>query len=215
MEGVAGLMVRAIIFYYTLSSAKKESDMNKLLTMTTAAGLLMAIAVLAADPNEKTVFVTSASYNGNLGGLAGADAKCQAEAEGSASVVPSGTYMAWLSDGIDSPDTRFTKSSHPYILPNGKKIAEDYIDLTDGSILRSINLDPTGQPVGYQEFWTGTNPDGTADRDDDFFGCGRWAVEPVSDTWAIVGHSSKKSSVWSHGNEIPCRRTLKLACFQQ
>ncbi len=49
--------------------------MNKLLTMTTAAGLLMAIAVLAADPNEKTVFVTSASYNGNLGGLAGADAK--------------------------------------------------------------------------------------------------------------------------------------------
>ncbi len=189
--------------------------MNKLLTMTFASALLMSIAVPAADPNQRTVFITSATFNSNLGGLMGADAKCQAEAEGPASVVPSGTYMAWLSDGIDSPDTRFTRSSHPYILPNGKKIAEDYIDLTDGSILRSINLDPAGQSVGYQEFWTGTNADGTADRDDDYMGCGGWAVDPVSDTWAIVGHSGKKSSVWSHGNEMPCRRTLKLACFQQ
>jgi len=88
--------------------------MNKQLTMTFVATLLMSIAVQAADPNEKTVFVTSASFKGkNLGGLAGADSKCQAEADDPASIVPSGTYMAWLSDGTDSRNTRFTKSSHP------------------------------------------------------------------------------------------------------
>ncbi len=121
--------------------------MNKLLVMTSAAALLTAIAGTAyADQHEKTVFVTSAQFNGNLGGLEGADAKCQAEADGPASIVPSGTYLAWLSDGTDSPDTRFTKSAHPYILLDGTKIAENYTDLTDGSILNAINIDPTGKP---------------------------------------------------------------------
>ncbi len=126
--------------------------MNKLLTMISAAALLTAIAVPAADHNGKTIFVTSATFDSNLGGLTGADDKCQAEANGPASIVPSGTYLAWLSDGTDSPDTRFTKSSHPYMLPDGTKIAEDFTDLTDGSILHTINIDPTGQPLGWQYF---------------------------------------------------------------
>ena len=122
--------------------------MNKLLAMTSAAALLTAIAGPAyPDQHEKSVFVTNAKFNGNLGGLAGADAKCQAEADGPASIVPSGTYLAWLSDGFDSPDIRFTKSSHPYILPDGTKIAEDFTDLMDGSILHPINIDPTGKLV--------------------------------------------------------------------
>jgi len=189
--------------------------MNKPLTMIFAATLLISVAVPAADPNQRAVFVTSSTFNSNLGGLKGADAKCQMEADGPASIVPSGTYMAWLSDGTDSPDTRFTKSSHPYVLPNGKKIAENYTDLTDGSILQAINIDPTGQSVGYQLFWTGTNPDGTTMRDDDYLGCGAWARDPIADTWAHVGHTGKKSSVWSRGEYVPCRRTNKLACFQQ
>ena len=96
------------------------AHMNKQLTMTFVATLLMSIAVPAVDHNGKTVFVTNESFKGkNLGGLTGADGKCQAEADDPASIVPSGTYLAWLSDGTDSPDTRFTKSSHPYILPDG------------------------------------------------------------------------------------------------
>ncbi|MDH3631547.1 MAG: DUF1554 domain-containing protein [Gammaproteobacteria bacterium] len=135
--------------------------MNNLLIITSTVALLITITVSAADRNEKTVFVTSATFDSNLGGLTGADAKCQAEADGPTSIVPSGTYLAWLSDGTNSPNTRFTKSSHPYVLPNGKKIAEGYTDLTDGSLLIPISLGPDGKPVGYQPFWTGTNPDGT------------------------------------------------------
>lgn len=189
--------------------------MNKLLIMISVATLLTPFAVLAVDINEKTVFITSSTHDGNLGGLKGADAKCQTEADGPASIVPSGTYMAWLSDGTDSPNTRFTKSSHPYVLPNGKKIAENYTDLTDGSILHAINIDPTGQLVGYQQFWTGTNPDGTTGRYNDYWGCGAWARDPIANTWAYVGHTGKKSSVWSRVEKIPCSRSKKLACFQQ
>ncbi len=136
--------------------------MNKLLTMISAVALLTAIAGTAhADQHEKTVFITSAKFKGNLGGLAGADDKCQVEVDGPASIVPSGTYLAWLSDGTDSPDTRFTKSAHPYILLDGTKIAENYTDLTDGSILNAINIDSTGKALGLQPFWTGTKADGT------------------------------------------------------
>ena len=136
--------------------------MNKLLTMAFAAALLAACAApVSNERNEKTVFITSESFNGDLGGLKGADDKCQAEADAPASIVPSGTYMAWLSDGSNSPNTRFTKSSHPYVLPDGTKIAENYSDLTDGSIQNFINIDPAGNTVGVNRIWTGTNEDGT------------------------------------------------------
>jgi len=190
--------------------------MNKLLTIISAVMLLISSAVLAVDNNEKTVFITSKTFDSNLGGLTGADAKCQAEADSPESIVPSGTYMAWLSDGTNSPNTRFTKSSHPYLLPNEKKIAENYDDLTDGSILNTINLGPNGKPIGYQPYWTGTNPDGTTASDDDYNGiCGGWAVAPPADKYGMNGHTSKKSTLWTTDKGYPCRRTLKLACFQQ
>ncbi len=69
--------------------------MNRLLTLISAVALLTAIAGSAYA--QKTVFVTSATFNGNLGGLTGADEKCQTEADGPVSIVPSGTYLAWLS----------------------------------------------------------------------------------------------------------------------
>jgi len=48
--------------------------MNKLLTMAFAAALLTACAApVSNERNEKTVFVTSVSFSGNLGGLKGAD----------------------------------------------------------------------------------------------------------------------------------------------
>ncbi|MCA9638983.1 MAG: DUF4215 domain-containing protein, partial [Myxococcales bacterium] len=80
----------------------------------------------------RRVFVTSTLYQGNLGGLAGADAKCQARAQ--AAGLP-GTFLAWLSDNTNNPNTRFTKSMGPYVLVNGTKIANNYTDLTDGTLL--------------------------------------------------------------------------------
>ena len=191
--------------------------MNKLLTVTFAAALLAVIAGPAyADHNEKTVFVTSAKFKGNLGGLTGADDKCQAEADGPASIVPSGTYLAWLSDGFDSPDIRFTKSSHPYMLPDGTKIAEDFADLTDGSILHRINIDPTGRRLGWQIFWTGTKADGkTAGY---HLTCDGWTTD-VNDFYGMAGRSNYTSHLWSTfvGRAAwgHCGNTNRLVCFQQ
>ena len=78
-------------------------------------------------------------HNGNLGGLAGADAICQARAEAAGSLAAPGTYLAWLSDaggGVDppvSPSTRFIQASVPYRLVNGTIVAASWSDLVDGS----------------------------------------------------------------------------------
>ncbi len=189
--------------------------MNKLLTMISAAALLTAFAGPAyADQHEKSVFVTSVSFKGNLGGLTGADDKCQAEADGTASIVPSGTYLAWLSDGTHSPDTRFTKTAHPYILPGGTKIAEDFTDLTDGSILHPIDIDPTGEPVGLKEFWSGTNADGTTAA----YGqtCDGWAADHAANFRGMAGRTHQSSTLWSTNfPRLPCSRPGRLVCFQQ
>ncbi len=189
--------------------------MSKLLTMISAAALLTAIAGPAfADQHEKTVFVTSSSFNGNLGGLAGADAKCQAEADGPASIVPSGTYLAWLSDGFDSPDIRFTKSSHPYILPDGTKIAEDFTDLTDGSIQNKINIDRTGKSLPFERFWTGTNSDGTTVGYQ--LTCDGWTADPLTDFHGMASRTNLVSSLWSsRWARNGCGFGFNLVCFQQ
>jgi len=189
--------------------------MNKLLTMISAAALLTALAGPAyADDNEKTVFVTGVSFNGNLGGLTGADKICRAEADGPASIVPPGTYLAWLSDGTDSPDTRFTKTAHPYMMPDGTKIAEDFFDLTDGSILSAIDIGPTGKSLGLTYYGTGTNADGTTAQY--FQTCDGWTADPVAGFRGMAGSIRRGSSLWSSGYaSTSCSVTNKLVCFQQ
>ena len=183
---------------------------NSLLIATTAL-LTVIVDPAYSDPNEKTVFVTSTSFNGNLGGISGADEKCQAEADDPASIVPPGTYLAWLSDGTDSPNTRFTKSSHPYILPDGTKIAEDFVDLTDGTLLHPINAEPTGKTLGLQYARTGTNWDGTTVQY--FNTCNGWTA---SDNFkGSGGRTNRVDKLWSMYGRASCTRMYRLWCFQQ
>ena len=61
-----------------------------------------------------TMFITDNQFTGDLGGLDGADDKCQGEADGADDLA--GTYRAWLSDFTGSPSTRFeTQAAFPYV----------------------------------------------------------------------------------------------------
>lgn len=90
------------------------------------------------------VFVTRQEFlGGELGGLSGADGKCQAEAD--EAVVP-GTYRAWLADDTDSPLGRFTQADVPYELVDGSQVAANFDDLVDGNVAADVikRLDGTG-----------------------------------------------------------------------
>jgi cysteine-rich repeat protein len=74
----------------------------------------------------RRVFVTSAVFTGDLGGRAGADAKCQAAAE---SASAPGTFRAWLSTNNGSPADDFVKSAVPYVRLDDVQVAADWQDL--------------------------------------------------------------------------------------
>jgi hypothetical protein len=107
----------------------------------------------------KVVFVTSGRYTGNLGGVDGADAKCQAEADAAGLT---GEYKAWISDEASSPAAAFTKNGGPYVLAGtGTHVAEDWADLTDGNLAAAINIHASGNAIDRgADTWTNTTTTG-------------------------------------------------------
>ena len=66
--------------------------------------------------------------------------------------------MAWLSDSTASPSTRFTRSSVPYVLPDGTTVvANNWADLTHGTLQFPINLAECLKFLlyGFNPVWTG------------------------------------------------------------
>ncbi len=111
----------------------------------------------------KRVFLTSELVSGDLGGLDGADARCQ---EFATEAGLPGRYRAWLSDFTGSPSTRFTQSSSPYFLLDGTVIAQNWADLTDGEIASPISVFEDGTPFTpssslLDSVWSATKEDGT------------------------------------------------------
>ena len=103
----------------------------------------------------RLVFASSQSYRGNLGGLAGADAKCPARAD--AAGLP-GTYRAWLSTATESAGGRMTPSTLPYVLVNGVRVAANFADLVDGTLENPISVTEKGVSVSsFLIVWTATN----------------------------------------------------------
>ena len=111
------------------------------------------------DPTHKVVFVTSTRYGGNFGGVTGADDKCQ---ERALAVNLLGTYKAWISGNelASSPSARFTHSTVPYRLLDGSVVADDWADLTDGTLQHAINLSEIRSKISFFAL-TFTLADGT------------------------------------------------------
>jgi hypothetical protein len=111
-------------------------------------------------PNGKLVFVSSQRHAGDFGGVIGADSFCQ----NLASIAGlSGTFKAWLSEStyVSSPVGRFIQSSIPYTLVDGTTIANDWSDLTDGSIQNPINIDEYGNASIASMVYSFTQIDGS------------------------------------------------------
>jgi hypothetical protein len=156
------------------------------------------------------VFLSSVRYDGNLGGLSGADAKCQGLA--AAAGLP-GSYKAWLSDSTSAPISRFTPSSGPYRLLNGTTIAANWTELTDGTLAAPINVTETGGGVGEPaRVWTHTRITGDAGGSPDAH-CANWSTSTgVEGNWGIA---TVNLASWTDAGEASCTNPSHLYCFQQ
>ena len=150
---------------------------------------------------------------GNLGGIAGADAACQAEATGAGQ---RGTFLAWLSDSTGiSPATRFTHPDTPYVRADGVPVAPSWAYLIGGPDLEAtLAVTAAGTPFSGSSYTnTGTRPDGTADPDGRF--CGDRTTNRSSLKRLTGLTFASDSPRWTMSNDWNCVNNYALRCFQQ
>jgi hypothetical protein len=129
------------------------------------------------------VFVTQATYTGGqIGGLAGGDAKCTQEA-GAAGLT--GNFAAWLSDSTTSAASRLTHATVPYVMADGTQVADDGTDFTDGTHDAQLTKDANGVVVSPLGVWTGTTAAGEIANVDAT--CSNWTSDAASGVDGYVG----------------------------
>ncbi len=186
----------------------KKGDIRTVRSLVIALFVLALLSLPSAALGAMRVFATSVGYDGNLGGLTGADARCQLLAN--IAGLP-GTYKAWLSDSSGSPSTRFTQSSGPYVLVNGTTvIANNWADLVDGTLAAAINLNEQGSSIGSNYVWTGTLGSGTPSGNN----CSDWSSNSIT-ILGTYGNTNLASSNWTNAGLSTCTGILRLYCFQQ
>lgn len=160
----------------------------------------------------RLVFVTEGAFFANLGGVAGADARCAAEA---AAAGHSGEFLAWISDDAVSPAARFVREGGPWVLAEGTVVADGWDDLVDGVLAHAIELDATGLPIDDQlAVWTNTDWNGEALGAD----CQGWTSMAFADG-GIFGDFRNDAfgqwTAWGDPSPFPCENTFHLYCFEQ
>lgn len=155
---------------------------------------------------SRRAFLSSVSYPANLGGRAAYDARCQTLANGRSL---GGTWRAWLSDNSGSPSTLFVRGSEPYRRLDGGLIANDWADLTDGSIATPINWTEAGTTAGVSLVWTNTLGSGASSGANP---CGNFTA--TSGNLAGNGQNNQTGS-WTYGGAINCATSLPIYCFEQ
>jgi hypothetical protein len=184
-------------------------------------------AASEAGLKAHTVFVSSKLYDGNLGGLSGADSKCQALATAAGLT---GTYKAWLSDSTTSAAYRLTHASAPYVLVDGTTVvAQNWNQLTsNGNLLHAIDKTESGGPPPVGTFqcggseptvWTYTDPSGAPVGGG--LDCSDWASSAVATAFTGVA-SGTDWPFWTQfcqsgpgASASTCADSAALYCMQQ
>ena len=177
----------------------------------------------AASSNTKEsvrMFVTSTTYNGNLGGIAGADAKCQARAD-AASL--GGTWKAIISDSTTNAKNRMIKRTKPVFNLAGQLIWNPVVPLMFSSDSGSATGAP---PWGAAVFlanapeitelgtsstayaWTGTVSTGLVYT---ALHCSNWTTTSGN---AGFGAPSTAVSTWILQGSTSCAANYHLYCLE-
>jgi hypothetical protein len=186
----------------------------KFMTSTLALPFLISFGLfvpnlLASD--HVLVFVTSMRYDGNLGGIEGANKICQHHAE--AAGLP-GEYKAWISSSPEqSPVNSFNKSNQSYTLENATLIAKNWDEFVGGLHLAAIDADENGENLGYStRVWTGTTPQG---KDLGKENCNGWSSNSAEDSGWVGVIYKFWTSEWTVEITTSCDEGRNLYCVQQ
>lgn len=155
----------------------------------------------------KRIFVTAAAYSANLGGLSGADQKCNLAAQGA---NLGGTWKAWLSDGTVNAIERITDVGPWFLVGTATRAFNNKANLTTiplNAIERNEQgtLIPGGSSV---QVWTGTSNGGVRTTNT----CTSW-----TSTTAFQGDTgtAQSASAWTAGSPAYCQASCRMYCIEQ
>ncbi len=166
---------------------------------------------------EIVMFLTSVKYAGSaLGGVAGADAKCQYHA-GLAGLH--NTYKAWIADGAaTAPVSRLNRPTLPFVRVNGAIVANSWSDLLGGSLINSFSDEAGGSysevlvssvPYVSVAFWSGTSSGFATSAT-----CSGWTPQGGSGFAGRIYFGAP--AVLQDGSaQVPCGYALSLLCLEQ
>lgn len=170
------------------------------------------------------VAVSSVPFDGNLGGITGADEICQ-DLVDAAGWPGDPKVLAWLSDGTTSARDRIaaTMPSKPYALVNGRRVAGSLSSLIADGPGDGIDLDEYGMTRSSVRVWTNTAVTGEAFSLTDH--CFGW-VSASQDASARVGLNSwpklpedewttwSQSKLWTSQSSNKCNNLKHLYCIE-
>jgi hypothetical protein len=200
---------------------------KRILTLSAAAIAVLALPVFVIvaqsqndddEPPEMGFFITSVGIGdgGNLGGLTGADAHCQALAEGAG--AGHRTWRAYLStQGVGAVNARDRIGSGPWANANGLIMAAsvDNLHYDNSNFNWQYTLDENGNQFASRiqtpdftehDVLTGSQLDGTAFPPGEDQTCSNWTSN--SEGSARVGHADRYSfaipgSPWNSSHGTP------------
>ncbi|MDO8619643.1 MAG: prepilin-type N-terminal cleavage/methylation domain-containing protein [Candidatus Daviesbacteria bacterium] len=187
--------------------------------------------------NGRNISGSDGGYD--LGGLSGADNKCWQAALLAGLPSETGRWKAWLSDTTTSAASRLNKNGSPYKLVDGTIIANNWQDLTDGTLQNPINKNQTGTvytglgSTRKNAVWTNTTPQGERNSTRISDTCNDWRApydlaaaegkaekEIIAEQYSYtssIGNFTDKTSSWTvFILEADCYEDqLPLYCFEQ
>lgn len=173
--------------------------------------------------SPRLVFLTSAAYSGAMGGLAGADQRCNEFAAQQPALT--GTYRAWLMVAGQSLADRFPEFAAPvawsFTNTSAGLLAKSFAELVAEGPAEPVAFTESGEAVPQQLVWTAISKDGLAPGGD----CAQWTSELGSP--ALVGYTGYVPNVgpealqwqverlWTDwGEKEVCNKKLPIYCVQ-
>jgi len=175
----------------------------------------------ASVSGSRRVFVTSAGYSGNMGGLTGADAICQSHADGAGL---GGTWRAWLSSSVEKVADRLTHPTGGYQRVDGAVVSSSWDALLTSSPAIAPELDEFGNQIPYVGAgsatgcswasgyffhpWTASNNQGIYEGPS----CSDWNSNSGTGKVGLGGYSLTQWTNWCPG--FDCAWSQPLYCFE-
>lgn len=155
------------------------------------------------------MFLSSGSYDGILGGAAGAAATCESLAN---LAGMGGTWAAFLSDSKGDLAGGRISDVGPWYLVDGKLAFNSLSEMILGEWTSVPNVDELGVAVPTGAFfWTGTSANGLASAGGH---CSDWSIN-ASISLGTYGDANQPFTAFYNSGSMSCAAQARLMCVQQ